>query len=99
MTVKMKKKFSQELDTLKSESEEFRNHYGLQMQQVVTSMEEKMTKSVMEMNDVFSLFHKYGSNKATADSKLIANFRSDFKKMSFPDLFTGYLKNEVPAYS
>jgi len=57
-----------------------------------------MKESVRDIHEIFNGFYNYGKTHNELNSRLIRNFQTDFMKMSFSDLFEGYLKNETPKF-
>lgn len=71
LSSKLKKKFKIELDTLKSESSEFRNHYAGQMSAVIREMERAMNHNIIVCQDTFKNFYDYGNHKSESEFKIV----------------------------
>ena len=95
---KLKKKFKQEIDTLQSDSLEFRELYAKQMKVVIDNMESVMARNINTCEETFQTFYEYGRHKSESEFKIVKSFKSDFEKMSIIDSFNDYIDQEIPQF-
>ena len=93
-----KKNCTQEIELLKSESEEFRRRYAKDMQEVILRMEQIMRTNITQCEETFSNFYHYGNHKSESESKIVQSFKADFEKMSIVDRFAEYIDKEIPIF-
>ena len=87
LSSKLKKKYRQEVELLKTESQEFRQQYASQMKELVTRLEKVMNSNIIQCEETFSNFYHYGNHKSESEKKIVQSFKSDFEKMSIVDSF------------
>ena len=71
LSSKLKKKYRQEVELLKTESKEFREQYASQMKELVTRLEKVMNSNIIQCEDTFSNFYHYGNHKSESEKKIV----------------------------
>ena len=78
----MKKRYQNELESLKRESEEFRQQYVIQMREVNTRLEHVLHTNVNQCQDTFSKFYDYSNHKLKSESKIVNSNKEEFVTMN-----------------
>lgn len=94
----MKKKYQNELESLKRESQEFREQYVIQMREVNVRLEHVLYTNVNQCQDTFSKFYDYSNHKLKSESKIVNNNKEEFVTMNVQNQFRKYLNTEIPKF-
>ena len=87
MTSKIKKRYQNELENLKRESQDFREMYAIQMRDVVTRMENVLNTNVKHCEDTFSKFYRYCNHKSESEAKIFNSSKDEFFTMNIQNQF------------
>jgi hypothetical protein len=82
MTSKVKKKYQNELEALKKESQEFRQQYAKQMKEVVSRLENVLNTNLKQCEDTFSKFYRYCNHKSKSENKIVNNNEHELNTMN-----------------